>query len=75
MQPQNTTPPIWLDYRCEEAIRLRKAVIRKFKPTTNNLVNYKLNRAKAHKAIREAKKGLLPKICQKINSATKLKSV
>lgn len=79
MQPQNTPPHIlnklWLDYRREEAIRLCKAVLRKFKPTTNNVITYKLNRTKAHKAIKEAKKMTVAKNVSKINSATKLKSV
>ena len=48
----------WFNEDCRKAIHLRKAALRKFnkQPTTTNLNDFKLLRAKTRKLIKEAKK-------------------
>lgn len=58
-------------------IKLCKAALRKFNkdPTIANLINCKLNRAKACKAIKEAKKDHWQKYFSKLHLTTKPKTV
>ena len=48
----------WFSKECKQAIRLRRAALRKFnaEPTTSNLISFKFHRTNARKIIKEAKK-------------------
>ena len=79
--PKNSTPnkknKPWFNNECKEAINKRKAALRKFKkePTTSNLTNYKLYKAKARKTLKEAKKTCWREYVNGINISTKPKAV
>ena len=63
--PRNSTPNKrnrpWFDNECQKAIRLRRAALKKFQkePTTSNLIEYQLDRAKAHRVIKNIGKYML----------------
>ena len=73
----NTKDRPWFDDECKKAIRLRKAALRKFNviPVHSNLENYKILRAKARRAIREAKRKSWRNYVSKLNYRTPIKKV
>ena len=79
--PYNTTSHKqnrpWFSQKCREAIRLRRAALRKFntEPTTPNLISFKHCRANARKIIKEAKRNSWQNYVSKLNTSTKLKTV
>ena len=60
--PRNSTPNKcnrpWFNNECQKAIRLWRVALKKFQkePTKSNLMAYNLNRAKAHRVIKTARK-------------------
>ena len=67
----------WFDNECRKAIRLRRAALKRFKkqPTTPNLIEYKLNRAKTHRVIKAAKKECWQKYVSRLNSSSEPKAI
>ena len=78
--PRNATPNKqnipWFNNKCLETIRRRKAALKIQKePTTSNLIEYKLNRAKARKEIKAAKRKCWQNYVNKLNCSTKPKVI
>ena len=67
----------WFSKKCKQAIRLRRAALRKFntEPTTPNLISFKFRRANAHKIIKEAKKKSWQNYVSKLNTSPNIKTV
>ena len=67
----------WFSKECKQAIRLRRAALRKFntEPTTSNLISFKFHRANARKIIREAKKKSWQNYVSKLNTSSNIKTV
>lgn len=67
----------WFNPESKKAIRQRKAALRKFKkqPTTDNLIEYKYQRAKARKTIKESKQNCWHQFINQINTSTKAKTI
>ena len=67
----------WFDNECRKAIRLQRAALKRFQkqPTTPNLIQYKLNRPKAHRVIKAAKKEYWQKYVSRLNSSSKPKAI
>lgn len=65
----------WYTDDCKDAINQRRAALRKFnaRPTTANLDNCRIFRAKARRTIREAKKKTWRKYVSKLNTRTSTK--
>ena len=63
----------WFNDDCRKAIRLRKSAFRKFnkQPTTTNLNDFKILRAKTRKHIKEAKKKSWQNYVNQLGSSTK----
>ena len=66
----------WYNDECKEAIRERKKALRDFnvRPTTANLSNFKIFRAKARRTIRQSKKTTWRKYVSKLNSRSTVKT-
>ena len=66
----------WFDNECRKAIRLRRTALKRFQKqhTTPNLIEYKLNRAKARSVIKAAKKECWQKYVGRLNSSSKPKA-
>ena len=67
----------WFDNECQKAIRLQRAALKRFQkqPTTPNLIEYKLNRALAHRVIKAVKKECWQKYVSRLNSSSKPKAI
>ena len=67
----------WFSKEYKQAIRLRRAALRKFntEPTTSNLISFKFHRANAPKIIREAKKKSWQNYVSKLNTSSNIKTV
>ena len=67
----------WFNDDCKNAIRSRKAALRKFslRPTQGNMNNFKIQRAKSRRTIKLAKKTSWRNYVNKLNSSTKSKKV
>ena len=60
----------WFNDDCKTAIRSRKAALRKFnlQPSTENLNNFKIHRAKTRRVIKTSKKTFLQNYVNKLKS-------
>ena len=67
----------WFSKKCKQAIRLRRAALRKFntEPTTSNLISFKFHQAYAHKIIKEAMKKSWQNYVSKVNTSSNIKTV
>ena len=67
----------WFDDDCKNAIKERRAAVRKFSinPTSENLQFVKIFRAKARRTVRQAKKKSWESYVSKLNSRTSIKNV
>ena len=67
----------WFTEDCKTAIKQRKGALRQFnyRPTHDNLNNYRIFRAKARRTIKKSKKKSLRQYVSKLNSRTSIKKV
>ena len=67
----------WFNEDCKESIKERRASVRKFQvnPTSENLENMKIFRAKARRTVRRAKKKSWQSYVSKLNSRSSVKKV
>ena len=67
----------WLNDECKTAINKRKSALRKFNknPSRENLMHTKLERAKARRTIKDAKRTPWRQYVNKLNSRTPVKKV
>jgi hypothetical protein len=67
----------WFNDDCKKSIKERRAAVRKFQtyPTSDNLTNVKIFRAKARRTIRQAKKKSWRSYVSKLNSRSSVKKV
>ena len=67
----------WFSKECKQALRLRRAALRKFntEPTTSNLISFKFYRANARKISRESKKKSWQNYVSKLNTTSIIKTV
>ena len=72
--PQHLTKP-WFNENCKAAISDRKRALKQFtlQPTTNNLINFKMVRAKTRRLIRETKRLSWQNYVSGLNSRTTVK--
>ena len=67
----------WFTDDCKEAIKQRRAALRRFndRPTTENLNNYRIFRAKARRTIKESKRMSWRNYVSTLSSCTSMKKV
>ena len=67
----------WFNEDCKKSVKERRAAVRKFQinPTTENLANTKIFRAKARRTVRQAKKKSWQTYVSKLNSRSSVKKV
>ena len=67
----------WFNEDCKESIKKRRASVRNFQinPTSENLTNMKIFRAKARRTVRQAKKKSWQSYVSKLNSRSSVKKV
>ena len=68
---------LWFTDDCKEAIKQRRAALRRFndRPTTENLNNYRIFRAKARRTIKESKRTSWRNYVSTLSSRTSIKKV
>ena len=67
----------WFNEDCKKSVKERRAAVRKFQinPTTQNLANIKIFRAKARRTVRQAKKKSWQTYVSKLNARSSVKKV
>ena len=77
--PKTSTPNKrnrpWFDNKCQKAIRAALKRFQKQHPTTSNLIDYNLNKAKARRVIKALKKECWQKYVSRQNSTSKPKAI
>ena len=65
------------DHKCRKANRLRSAALKRFQKqsTTSNLIEYKLNKAKARRVNKGTKKEFWQKYVSRLNSSSEPKAI
>ena len=71
------TPKSWFTDECKQAINARNEALRRFnlRPTSDNLSQFRISRAKARLTIRNSKQKSLRQYVSKLNSRTSSKKV